>query len=148
VAKLTGNVGYGGGYGGYKRLPFFKNFYMGGMSSVRGYEANSIGPRDSNDDSVGGNLMFDATASVIFPNPFSKTLRTSVFFDAGNVYDTKATRAQEANNKDRDGLRYSAGLGFDWLSPMGMLNFSLAKAINPNKYDDTAIFQFNIGTTF
>ena len=161
VGRLGSNVAYGNGYGAYKYLPFFKNYLMGGMGSVRGYEANTLGPRDSNGDTIGGNLMFNATASIIFPNPIGQSVRTSLFVDAGNVYNTYSmgrfnTPPPSANNTnpvpviqpDAAGLRYSAGLEIDWLSPLGLLNFSLAKAINPHKGDSTSIFQFNIGTSF
>lgn len=146
VGKLSGDAGYGGGYGNYNRLPFFKNFYVGGMGSVRGYEQNSIGPQDLYGNAIGGNLMFDTSAALIFPNPFSKALRTSWFFDAGNVYDTQGSEKGTTNHSGR--IRMSSGFEFDWLSPLGMLNFSLAKAINPTKDDDTQLFQFNIGTSF
>lgn len=150
IAKLSTDAGYGNGYGMFNQLPFFKNYYMGGMGSVRGYDANTIGPQDNEQNSIGGNLMFDSSVNIIFPNPFSRSLRTSVFVDAGNVYVT----GKYANNKnfyahrDNNGLRYSSGLEFDWLSPVGMLNFSLAKAINPSKYDSPELFQFNVGTSF
>lgn len=148
IAKLRGGAGYGNGYGSYDRLPFFKNFYMGGLGSVRGYTANTIGPIDSNGDPLGGNLSVDMSAAVIFPNPFNNKLRTSVFVDAGNVYDTQATKAERDRNRDRTGLRYSTGLQVDWLSPLGMLSFSLAYAINPSKQDEKSPFQFSVGTSF
>jgi outer membrane protein insertion porin family len=148
IAHFKVGGGYGGGYGDYDKLPFFKNFYAGGMGTVRGYAANTIGPQDSQGNSIGGNLLYYASAGLVFPNPFSKTLRTTWFFDAGNVINTKATRAERARNPDRNAVRMSTGVEFDWLSPMGMLNFSLAKALNANSQDDTQVFQFNIGTVF
>src|SRR3990167_4706455 len=146
IAQLRGDTGYGNGYGKFSQLPFFENFYAGGMGSVRGYTANTLGPQDNNGDSVGGNLYFDASVGLIFPNPFSRSLRTTWFVDAGDVYNTYSMTSQGVTNPDKASVRYSTGIEFDWLSPIGMLNFSLAKAINPSKYDDTTPFQFNIGT--
>ncbi|PIQ43465.1 MAG: outer membrane protein assembly factor BamA [Gammaproteobacteria bacterium CG11_big_fil_rev_8_21_14_0_20_46_22] len=142
-------VGYGGGYGAYQRLPFFKNFYAGGMGTVAGYEGNTLGPQDANGNALGGNTLATARAGIIFPNPISKSLRTMAFVDGGNVFDTKSTAQEKADNPDRNGLRYSAGLEVDWLTPFtGVLKFSFAKAINPARQDNKNIFQFNIGTSF
>jgi len=142
-------VGYGDGYGRYNNLPFFKNFYAGGMGSVAGYVANTIGPQDNQGNSIGGNLLVTGRLGIIFPNPLSRMLRTQVFVDGGNVYNTHATKAENDANKDRSGLRYSAGLEVDWLTPFaGILKFSVAQAINPSSQDDTTLFQFNIGTSF
>lgn len=148
ILKLRGDTGYGDGYGGYDRLPFMKNYYVGGMGSIRGYDANTIGPHDSKNDAIGGNLFFDGSVSLIFPNPLSDNLRTSVFVDGGNVYDTEATEQEKQQYSHRGRIRLSSGVEFDWLSPLGMLNFSLAKAINNTDEDDTQWFQFNIGTSF
>ena len=82
------------------------------------------------------------------PNPISDNLRTSVFVDGGNVYDTQATSAEQRQYQHRGRIRFSSGVEFDWLSPLGMLNFSLAEAINATEQDDTQLFQFNIGTSF
>lgn len=148
IGTFRTNIGYGGGYGRYDRLPFFKNYYAGGIGSIRGFQPNTLGPQDSKGDSIGGNLLTTASIALVFPNPFSNSLRTSAFVDAGNVFDTKATAAEKANNPDRNRIRVSTGIEFDWLSPMGLLNFSLAKAINPAPSDDTGLFNFTAGTTF
>lgn len=148
ILKTRAQGGYGNGYGRFTQLPFFENFFTGGIGSVRGYEANTIGPQDSDGNALGGNILVDGSAAIIFPNPISQNLRTSWFVDAGNVFDTQASGAERRANEDRYGLRYSTGLGIDWLSPFGMLNFSIAKAINPSHQDSPFWFQFNIGTTF
>lgn len=148
ILKLRGDAGYGDGYGSFDRLPFMKNYYVGGMGSIRGFDANTIGPRDSKGEAIGGNLFFDGSASLIVPNPISDNLRTSVFVDGGNVYDTQATSAEQRQYQHRGRIRFSSGVEFDWLSPLGMLNFSLAEAINATEQDDTQLFQFNIGTSF
>ncbi len=145
VGKWKTDFGYGNGYGAYKRLPFFRNFYLGGITTVRGYNTNSIGPQDSQGDSVGGNMFFDTSAALIVPNPLSKSLRTSLFVDAGNVYNTGSPQSDIYHTSGR--VRFATGVEFDWLSPLGLLNFSIAQAINPTKYDQRQIFQFNIGAS-
>ena len=138
IGKLNARAGYGDGYGKFKTLPFFKNYYAGGIGTIRGYEGNSLGPKDSTNQVLGGKFIVYGTAELIFPNPLGQTLRTGWFVDGGNV-STRATL------KD---LRCSTGLEVDWKSPMGVLNFAIAKALNARTGDDTEVFQFTIGTTF
>lgn len=145
ILKLRSELGYGGGYSGTKALPFFANFFAGGIDSVRGYNSNSLGPRDSQDNAIGGNLLTVASAALIFPNPFSKeSLRTSIFLDSGNVFETKSAYGINASGFKVGDLRYSAGLGVIWRTPLAPLMFSVAKPINPRSGDDTEVFQFTI----
>lgn len=144
IGSLVGNVGYGFGYGQSGQLPFFKNYYAGGvgiLGSVRGYDTNSLGPRDSQGLPIGGNTLLTGTAAFIFPNPV-KNLRTSVFIDAGNVYNTYQGGLQ------LNQLRYAAGLSAEWQVPMFnfLLNFSVAQPINSKPQDETQPFQFALGT--
>ncbi len=132
-------LGYGNGYGNTGQLPFFKNFYAGGIDSVRGYDDNTLGPRDSNFNPIGGNILTTGTVAIIFPNPFPDQLRTSIFVDGGNVFH---------NDMDFGRIRYGTGLQFEWISPMGPIHFSFAKALNPGKWDDTKVFQFSLGASF
>jgi len=150
VLHFKGILGYGNGYGSTKGLPFFMNYYAGGLSQglVRGYETNTLGPLDSNGDSIGGNLLAAGTVSLIFPNFISPdNLRTSVFFDAGNVYQTdKSLYTTSAGS-----LGMSAGLAVQWRSPVGPLEFSLAKVFNKKRNADGSLsepFQFTMGTSF
>jgi outer membrane protein insertion porin family len=139
VGQLRGNIGYGNGYGSYSgNLPFFKNFYSGGLGSVRGYEGNTLGPKDSNGDALGGNFEIDGTVGLVFPNPISNDIRTVLFVDGGNAY----------NGVKLTDLRFSTGLEVDWKSPVGVLNFSLATPLNARSGDETTPFQFTMGTTF
>jgi outer membrane protein insertion porin family len=138
IGQLRGAVGYGNGYGRYKMLPFFKNYYGGGMGSVRGYVGNSLGPKDSKGDSLGGNFEANGTVGIVFPNPFSENLRTTWFVDAGNIYDKVSLK----------NLKYSTGLELDWLSPMGMLNFSFSKAFCTKPDDEKQVFDFSFGMMF
>jgi outer membrane protein assembly complex, YaeT protein len=139
--SLSGNVGVGNGYGSTTTLPFFEHFFAGGSRSVRGYEDNTLGPRDSNDNPFGGNVKLIGNAEIIFPVPFkadAKSIRLSAFYDVGNVYG-------DISNIDPAALRMSVGVAATWLSPFGALTFSLAYPFNDLPSDRTQIFQFNIG---
>ena len=141
---LHGNLGYGDAYGDTEELPFFQNFYAGGIRSVRGFKANTLGVKED-DQSLGGNLLVTGGAEIIFPLPFMKkmlkSVRLSAFTDIGNVY---------AVDEDFDAslLRYSAGLSAIWISPFGAMSFSVAQPFNEQTDDETETFQFSLGSTF
>jgi outer membrane protein insertion porin family len=140
---LNGDVGIGNGYGG-KPLPFFKNFYAGGVSSVRGFKASSLGPRDTDGNALGGNRRLVANAEILFPFPGmrnDKSVRMSAFVDAGTVFG-------EGDKISFGNMRYSAGLAVNWFSPMGPLKFSLAAPLNSKDGDKIERFQFTLGTVF
>ncbi|OBS11037.1 outer membrane protein assembly factor BamA [Acidihalobacter prosperus] len=143
--SLSGTLGYGAGYGGTHTLPFFDTYYAGGINSVAGYQDYSLGPQDPVSGlPVGGDLKVVGRMSLIFPMPFlknSSSVRLSTFVDAGNVFATPQTY------KTKD-LRASAGIGLEWLSPIGPLSFSVAKPLNAKPGDHLQLFQFNIGTYF
>jgi outer membrane protein insertion porin family len=144
--SLNGEVGYGDGYGDVESLPFFQNFFAGGIRSVRGYQNRSLGPRDSKDDALGGNLKTVANAELLFPAPFGiadKTVRLGAFFDAGNVFDT-----DQGDGFDSGELRYSTGLSMTWMSPIGILGVVLAQPLNEKDRDETENFQFTFGQAF
>ncbi|MFZ0219291.1 MAG: outer membrane protein assembly factor BamA [Candidatus Aquirickettsiella sp.] len=153
------SLGYGNGFVSTQGLPFFTNFYAGGIGTdgqVRGYEISSLGPRDSNGYPLGGNVMTVGSLALIVPNPVSDKLRTSIFIDAGNTYSTLGvTHLTPPPPNPRGGtasgpLRYSTGIDVDWRVPVFnvTLSFSIAKAMNPQPGDQTQVFQFNIGTGF
>ncbi|WP_428825205.1 outer membrane protein assembly factor BamA [Azonexus sp. IMCC34842] len=141
---LNGEVGYAEGYGG-KGLPFYKNFYAGGVNSVRGYKASSLGPvfNDSGSEyRIGGNRRFIGNAELLWSLPgMEKSLRMGWFFDAGQVYG-------KGQNIALDDLRYSTGLSAAWISPIGPLKFSFGLPLNKKDSDQTESFQFQLGTTF
>lgn len=147
IGQLKGTIGYGNGYGDFGgQLPFFKNFYAGGVNSVRGFEGNTLGPRDSKGNPIGGNVKVLGTAALIVPNPIGDTLRTSIFIDTGDVYNThKDLKGKSGVHLNE--LRYSTGLEIDWRSPIALLNFSLATPISERDGDKTEWFQFNIGSS-
>ena len=144
VFVLEGEIGYGDGIGGTSDLPLTENFFAGGLRSVRGFKANTLGPRDSRDQPLGGNLKTIGTAEVILPLPFTKdssTFRITSFVDAGNVYGPD-------EDFDFDTLRQSAGIAAIWLSPVGPLTMSFAEPLKSQTGDQTQGFQLTFGTSF
>jgi outer membrane protein insertion porin family len=141
--SLRGELGYGDGYTG-QPLPFFKNYFAGGINSLRGYKTASLGPRDLQNEALGGNQLVTAGAEVYFPFPGlrdERSARMSVFLDTGAVYGNGALEGAE-------GFRYSTGIGVTWLSPVGPLRFSIAYPLNKQEGDQTEAFQFQLGRTF
>ncbi len=140
---LDGEVAYGDGYGSTDELPFYTNYYAGGPQSVRGFMANTLGPRDSNNRAFGGSKKLVGTAEVFFPVPFledSKNFRLGAFLDAGNVF---------VDSYELGDLRYSTGLSAKWLSPFGALVFSVAQPLNSkDPPDQLQRFQFSFGSGF
>ncbi len=178
--------GFGEVDGHDQLLPFWENFSAGGPDTLRGFENNTVGPRaiyrtpqeipggcclgpsyDSiyiNQRSIGGNAMALAGLELIVPTPFldesfASSVRTSFFWDAGNVWDTEFN-LENYNDltpneydkiddySDPSRFRSSAGLSIQWISPMGPIIFSFAKSIREEEGDDSTFFSFNIGKTF
>ena len=157
--KLRADLGYGESYGDTTQMPFFKNFYSGGLGSVRGYKKYTLGPRNSPQGGfysysrpTGGNVQIVLGAEVIFPLPFVKdqrSLQSSLFFDAGNIFNTKCGNSEINCFNPKEGeLRYSVGVGATWLSGFGPITFSIAKPLNSQPGDETEVFQFSLGNQF
>lgn len=150
---LNGEVGYANSYGN-KNYPFFKNYYMGGVGSVRGYQNGTLGPKAKDDStgneySVGGTKRLLGNAELFFPVPGlkeSNQFKMSAFIDAGNVWGPNDTGMNESYSLGD--LRYSAGLGVSWISPFGPLKVVYAKALNSEAGDDTQTIQFQMGQQF
>lgn len=151
---LRSNLAYGNGYGDTTELPFFERYFAGGLRTVRGYDSNSLGPRDLNTgEPIGGNMRVTAGADLIFPIPFvekaPRSVRFSAFYDIGNVFlDDDFTFNSNKEGFDSSQLRTSAGISFVWLAPIGPLRFSWARALNDVPGDDLRNFQFSIGSFF
>ncbi len=145
ILGLNLQGGYGNGFAG-KAYPIFKNYYAGGIGSVRGYEAGSLGPTDqTTGDPIGGSRMVVANVEMTVPLPgtgWDRTLRVFTFMDAGNVW------GNEGNSTGANGLRYSYGAGLEWISPIGPLKLSLGFPVVRHATDKYQVFQFQIGTSF
>jgi outer membrane protein insertion porin family len=147
VLGLSGTIGYGDGYGDEGLLPFYKNFFAGGASSVRGYVAGSLGPRASGQSSnyrLGGSRKLLANANLYFPVPGlenGEKARLSLFMDTGQVYgDAEPVSIAE--------LRTSVGLAFNWSTAIGPLVLSYGVPLNAEASDRTREFQITLGTLF
>ena len=176
--RLHTDLGIGRSFGNTNSLPFYEHYYAGGIGSVRGYRDNTLGPRstpsnandprfpsgtltDPDQDPLpfGGNVKITGGAEILFPLPFiadQRSLRTALFLDAGNVYDTYCDNKVLADGTANSGcgdldlgeLRYSVGVGLNWLTALGPLGFSLGTALNDKSGDETQFFQFTLGQTF
>ncbi|UXI66801.1 outer membrane protein assembly factor BamA [Tahibacter amnicola] len=163
---LSGNLGYGDSYRNaigredpnapvkgqrvvLSGLPFFENFYAGGVRDVRGFEDNTLGPceRVSQIDycqPIGGAFKVLGSAELILPTPFAKnsdSVRISAFLDVGNVYRT-------FGDFDAGELRASTGLSLQWQAPVGPITVNLARPIRKKDGDRTETIQFSFGTQF
>jgi outer membrane protein insertion porin family len=140
---LNGELGTADGLGG-KPLPFYKSFYAGGVSSVRGYDEYSLGPRDSQGNVLGGTKRVVGNAEFLFPMPgagVDRSMRLSLFLDAGQVYGAD----QKISLSD---LRYSTGISFIWNSPMGPIRLSYGAPLNAHAGDKIQHMQFQLGQVF
>jgi outer membrane protein insertion porin family len=141
---LRGEFDYGKGIGG-NAYPVFKNFYAGGIGSVRGFESSTLGVVDPNYGyAIGGAKRIIGNAELQFPFPGGgkdRSLRWFTFLDGGQVY-------QEKEKILLDRMRYSAGIGLQWISPVGPLKLSYAKPLNAKPGDQLERFQFQMGTGF
>lgn len=153
---FNGEVGWGDVYGKTDEFPFFKNFYAGGIGSVRGYKSGSLGPKeydpyDGDSDNLGGDRKLTGSIEILAPLPGGdRTLRVFGFLDAGYVwgYEGVGVRQYRRQSMSLSDLRYSTGIGVAWISPLGPLKFSIAAPLNDKNGDDIQRFQFQIGTGF
>ncbi|MET1076599.1 MAG: outer membrane protein assembly factor BamA [Pseudomonas sp.] len=177
--RLHTELGYADSYGSTSELPFYEHYYAGGFNSVRGFKDSSLGPRstpsvvrnakgeivydtedargrvtDPDQDPLpfGGNVLVQGGLELLFPAPFVKdqrSLRTAVFWDVGNVFDTScASSSPSCSDIDAGELASSVGVGLTWITALGPLSFSLAMPIVKPDDADTQVFQFSLGQTF
>ena len=140
---LNAELGWGKGLGS-KPYPIFKNFYGGGLGSVRVFEQGSLGIVDVTNNYIGGNRRLNVNGELYVPVPGGgndKTLRLFAFVDAGNVWG-------ENEKITADSLRASTGIGLSWISPVGPLKLSWGTPLKKQSTDRIEKFQFQIGTAF
>ena len=179
------NIGYGDTYntptsvlpsnhphyvGDLSGLPFFQNFYAGGVADVRGFRDNTLGPYDvanplscpATDKNcrlpLGGSFKTVASAEIIFPTPFVKenddSTRLSLFLDVGNVFNNNLCNAAVIADCARykswsaSELRASTGLSLTWRAPIGPIVINFAKPLRKKPGDSTELIQFTFGNTF
>ncbi|MCD6252014.1 MAG: outer membrane protein assembly factor BamA [Psychrobacter sp.] len=171
VARGYTKLGYG------NDLPFYENFYAGGYGSVRGYEASTLGPRSQSytdainddvrfgqDEEVGGNALVSIGSELILPMPFkgdwADQVRPVLFAEGGQVFDTTDKEDRtfvDPQTGDDTGvplltqdnsMRFSAGAGVTWYTPIGPISLSYAVPIGDKEGDETEKVQFQIGNTF
>ncbi len=153
VFSLHGRAGVVYEYGG-SEVPPSDLFYVGGINTIRGYDWGSVGPKvkvsvtDPNtgittvEDQVSGGykeLIFNA--EYTFPLVSQIQLYGVVFFDAGDAYG-------HGGNVDFSSFRYSAGGGFRWMSPMGLIRLEYGKVLDNIDPEQTGKWEFSIGTMF
>jgi outer membrane protein insertion porin family len=173
VFSVRGNLGYGDAYDSYDSksqanpippiegiisgncdptdlmeldtgLPFYEHFYSGGVRDLRGYDDNTLGPKDAFCRSVGGDFKVAGGLELAFPTPFvgnQSGTRIALFVDTGYVYENIS--AFEASK-----LRGSFGLSVTWEAPIGPIVISYAFPFNDQPGDRTEDLQFSFGTTF
>lgn len=140
---FNGELGYGKGLSG-RPFPVFKNFYSGGLGSVRGFEQGTLGPRDVTGSVIGGSKKVTLNAEIMTPFPGAgndRTLRMFGFVDVGNVYG-------EDQNFELSEMRASVGIGLSWISPVGPLRLAIANPVRKFAGDRIQKLQFQIGTSF
>ena len=140
---FNGEVGLGKGMGG-RPFPVFKNFYSGGLGSVRGFDQGTLGPRDVTGASLGGPKKLTFNAELIAPFPGAgndRTLRVFTFVDVGNVYG-------DGEKMSLSDMRASVGVGLSWISPLGPLRLAFANPVRKYAGDRIQKLQFQIGTSF
>ena len=141
---LNADLGFGTGLFG-KPYPAIKNFYAGGIGSVRGFSSSSIGPRsETTKDAIGGSKKIVFNTELLFPLPGmsqDRSIRIFTYFDAGSVWGDDQT-------PEFSDLRASAGVGLSWFSPVGPLKLSFGQPIKKKDGDETESFQFQIGSSF
>lgn len=143
---LNAEFGYGKGLLG-REYPIFKNFYGGGLGTVRAFDQNSLGPVDVTGAYIGGNRRLNLNAEFYVPFPGvgnDRTLRIFGYTDAGNVW----REGESMRDRPENPIRVSAGIGLSWVSPVGPLKLSWGVPLRKARTDTIQRFQFQIGTAF
>jgi outer membrane protein insertion porin family len=159
---FNADLGYGAALGDTTSLPPYKNYFAGGPNTIRGFNENDLGPRDSFGRPYGGDLLVATQTELLLPMPekWRSRARFSLFFDAGNVFSVGDVRFF---NRVGDPIEYdfdfgeikqSVGIAAQWLAPLGLFRFSYAFPLNDKEGtltefgDDVEQFQFSVGGAF
>lgn len=158
--RLRTELGWGFAYGGTDVYPFYKHFFAGGLGSIRGYEQNTLGPLStpapddnfSRQDPIGGNVLIELSAELLFPLPFvedQRAMRAAWFLDIGNVFNSDcpavSTRCVDLEFSE---LRYSTGFSLTWITGFAPISISYSIPLNDEDGDRTEGFQFELGRVF
>ena len=144
VLKFSTRFNLASGYGG-DDLPFFKRFYEGGSSSIRGFDFNSLGPKYANDKPKGGEVSIISSIGIASKVDIlgidNENMRLIGFVDAG-------TLSEKVSNFNFNDLRSSIGIQLSWLTPIGPIGINLAQPIIKKSEDKTEVFAFELGAKF
>jgi outer membrane protein insertion porin family len=173
IFNYHGNVGYGDAYDDYDKtsqamhqtdqilpgaegrclqeevitldtgLPFYEHFYGGGVRDIRGFDDNTLGPKDPSCRAVGGDFKLSGGLELAIPTPFTEGggSRLALFVDVGNVYEN-------INSFDANLLRASAGISITWQAPVGPIIINYSIPLIEKEGDNTENLQFSFGSTF
>ena len=142
--SFKGKLGYGDTFKDTTDLPFFEKFRAGGVTSVRGYDYNSLGPLDSRQASFGGNFQVITNTEFLFQIDAlggADSFRLGLYLDAGNVF-------AEYRDFAAHDLRASVGIAAKWLTAVGPIALSYSEPVNNQPGDATKYFQFSLGAPF
>ncbi len=140
VIRIAGSAGVGRAYGNSSDIPLSERFFLGGGDSIRGFEYRDVGPRDSNDEPVGGEAS--VAGSIEYTFPLVSKIRGAAFFDMGNVYKTPGDFM--------DGIVASVGMGVRLNLPVGPIKLDYGIPVITDQWTEgeTGAFSFNVGTIF
>jgi outer membrane protein insertion porin family len=146
VWKINGQAGVINAYGSSSIVPFYQNYYAGGINSIRGYYISSLGPKDTDGSPLGGTREVILSNEIMFPMPGikeAKTVRLGVFYDMGSLWGGNAF-----DLSPQQSFRASYGIALNWISPLGPMKVSYAIPMFNQPNDSLEPFQFMIGTSF
>ncbi|MBE9532196.1 MAG: outer membrane protein assembly factor BamA [Proteobacteria bacterium] len=136
--SIRGMIGYVHGYDG-QGVPIYERYFLGGISTIRGFATREVGPQDNVGEYIGGETMILMNLEYIFPVFTQKSVRGVAFYDMGNAYDGPINMSN---------LRHGAGLGIRWFSPVGPIRLELGFNLDPRDGEEPQQWEFAIGTTF
>lgn len=140
VIRIFGEAGVGSSYGSTGDIPLSERYFLGGGDSIRGFEFRGVGPKDENDEPIGGDAMM--AGSVEYTFPLISRIRGAAFFDMGNVY--------QKPGDFMDGIVASVGAGVRLNLPVGPIKLDYGIPIITDQWTEgeNGAFSFNVGTVF